>query len=57
MPGTGPLVQCLAGARACPPEDSGGPWGYTDKLELARDDDDPDAEECASGLATPKRSP
>lgn len=24
---------CLEGARACPPEDVGGPWGYADYLE------------------------
>ena len=26
---------CLAGKRACPPEDSGGPWGFQDMLEAA----------------------
>ena len=24
--------QCVQGARACPPEDCGGPWGYADYL-------------------------
>jgi len=28
---------CLDGARACPPEDSGGPWGYDDFLEAITD--------------------
>ena len=32
---------CVGGARACPPEDSGGPWGYMEKLEaLANPNDD-----------------
>jgi len=28
---------CLAGKRACPPEDCGGIWGYDDLLEIIRD--------------------
>ena len=32
---------CVSGARACPPEDSGGAWGYIEKLgALANPDDD-----------------
>jgi hypothetical protein len=30
-----PIV--LEGKRACPPEDVGGPWGYTEYLEAIRD--------------------
>ena len=25
--------RCIAGKRACPPEDCGGPWGYGDFLD------------------------
>lgn len=28
---------CIAGERACPPEDAGGPWAYTELLEIVRD--------------------
>jgi hypothetical protein len=31
------LPVCLAGANACPPEDVGGPPGYTEFLEAIRD--------------------
>mgnify|MGYP000173931285 CR=1 FL=1 len=27
---------CLDGRRACPPEDCGGPWGYSDILDVLR---------------------
>ena len=32
--GPAPTVTCLAGARACPPEDCGGPGGYDDLLKV-----------------------
>jgi len=35
-------ASCLAGSRACPPEDSGGPWGYDDMLAAVRDPEHPD---------------
>lgn len=35
---------CLAGRRACPPEDFGGPWGYELLLEVLDDPDHPDPE-------------
>lgn len=28
---------CLGGKRACPPEDCGGPWGYTEFVEAIQD--------------------
>ncbi len=36
---------CLAGERACPPEDCGGPTGYQDLLDALRDPDNPDHDE------------
>lgn len=40
-----PRVVCLAGARACPPEDCGGPWGFQRALEVLQGTEgDDDAE-------------
>ena len=30
-------VECVDGARACPPEDCGGIWGYPDMLQVLKD--------------------
>lgn len=34
--------RCVAGKRACPPEDSGGMWGYTHNLEVIKDPNNPE---------------
>ena len=36
---------CVAGERACPPEDCGGVWGYEDFLEIISDPDHEEYEE------------
>jgi hypothetical protein len=36
-PPRGDVAKCLEGARACPPEDCGGPYGYADMLEIVMD--------------------
>lgn len=37
-----PAPRCIAGQRAGPPEDCGGPWGYMDLLQAVRDPEDPE---------------
>jgi hypothetical protein len=46
---------CIDGARACPPEDSGGPWGYSDKLEALANSDDEDVREWMGEDFDPER--
>lgn len=41
----GPLPTCVAGERACPPEDCGGAWGYGKLLEAVRDPKQPGRQE------------
>ena len=45
---TSPL--CVAGKRACPPEDCGGPWGYGELLEVLADPQHPDHDERAEWI-------
>ena len=37
--------RCLAGKRACPPEDVGGTWGYEELLSAIADPDHPERDE------------
>ena len=41
---------CFAGARRCPPEDCGGPWGYESLLKTLADPNDPEHEEMLEWL-------
>jgi len=41
---------CVGGARACPPEDCGGIWGYADLLETIKDPNNPEHEEMMEWL-------
>ena len=34
--GSQPFAQCLEGARACPPDDCGGVWGYANLLKVIK---------------------
>ena len=44
---------CLDGARACPPEDSGGPHGYARLLEILADPRHPEHRDAAEWLGRP----
>ncbi len=54
--GSGPIEPgraypaCVGGRRACPPEDSGGPWGFADILEAVADPGDERHEEVREWL-------
>ena len=41
---------CLAGEKACPPEDCGGVWGYEDLLETIEDPENDDYEDMMEWL-------
>jgi Plasmid pRiA4b ORF-3-like protein len=45
---------CIAGARACPPEDCGGTHGYTDLIETLADPDHPEHEAMLQWLGLDK---
>ncbi len=42
--------RCVAGARACPPEDCGGTWGYAEMLERLTDPADEERDELIEWL-------
>ena len=44
------LPRCLAGKRACPPEDCGGVWGYAELLDAVSDPNHPEHEEMLEWL-------
>jgi hypothetical protein len=46
-----PVPVCIAGARRCPPEDCGGPYGYQELLEALRDPSNPQHTEMREWLA------
>jgi hypothetical protein len=46
-----PMMTCLAGKNTCPSEDSGGLWGYYDKLRILADPKDPEHEEVKEWMA------
>jgi hypothetical protein len=48
--------RCITGKRACPPDDCGGPWGYSAILEALRDPNYPDREDLLS-MAPPHFNP
>ena len=49
----GRYPQCVAGRRACPPEDVGGTWGYESFLEAIRDPEHDSMLEWAGGEFDP----
>ncbi|MGD0292995.1 MAG: plasmid pRiA4b ORF-3 family protein [Terracidiphilus sp.] len=44
------LALCLGGARACPPEDCGGPWGYANLLAILKNPKHPEYEEMSEWI-------
>lgn len=49
LPGI-PYPRCTGGARACPPDDSGGAWGYEEYLEALRNPDTPEKKDMVNWI-------
>ena len=47
------VALCLDGARACPPEDCGGVWGYADLLKILKNRKHPEHESTTEWLGRP----
>ena len=47
------VALCLDGARACPPEDCGGVWGYTDLLKILKNRKHPEHGSMTEWLGRP----
>jgi len=47
------VPSCIAGARACPPEDCGGVWGYQEFLQAVGDPSHPEHEEMLEWIGGP----
>jgi len=47
------VALCLDGARACPPEDCGGVWGYADLLKILKNRKHPEHESMTEWLGRP----
>tara|TARA_B000000565_G_C23782175_1_gene376375 strand:- start:337 stop:783 length:447 start_codon:yes stop_codon:yes gene_type:complete len=45
--------KCLAGKRACPPEDCGGMWGYENLLEILKDPHHPEYQDRLEWIGEP----
>lgn len=46
-------AECVAGSRACPPDDCGGPWGYGNLLEAIKDPKHPEHADLVEWLGRP----
>ncbi len=52
-PASATTAVCLEGARACPPEDCGGPWGYAELLKTLKNPKHPEHSSMKEWLGRP----